>query len=77
MFGDVTLGKDMHMEVTIIERTFGTIWEVESVCAERMKCGTSTNFEEHQFPKMRGSSQQRKERRRGRKAEGGGDTETR
>lgn len=44
VFGDVTLGKDMHMEVTIIERTFGTIWEVESVCAERMKCGTSTEF---------------------------------
>ena len=44
VFGDVILGKDMHMEVTIIEMTFGTIWEVESVCAERMKCGTSIEF---------------------------------
>ena len=39
--------------------------------------GLASNFEEHQFPKMRGSSQQRKERRRSRKAEDGGDRETR
>ena len=39
MFGAKILGKDMHMEVTIIEMTFGTIWEVETyMCREDEVC---------------------------------------
>lgn len=44
MFGDKTLGEDVHMELTIIEMPSGTIWEVETICTERMKCGISIEF---------------------------------
>lgn len=38
--GDTVLDKYIHLELIILKMTFRTIWEVESVCADRMEGGT-------------------------------------
>ena len=30
-FGDMIMSEDIHMEIIIIEMTFGSIWEIETV----------------------------------------------